>query len=64
MILDLFPKAIEFSNVQGYNDIRDVVRRVLSSDENYRYTGQCKIIILAWNIGIHERCLLRWLKYH
>ncbi len=55
MILDLFPKAIEFSNIQGYNDIRDVVRRVLSSDENYNLTGQCKNIILAWNIGMHER---------
>jgi hypothetical protein len=30
MILDLFRKEIEFSNIQGYDDIKDVVRRVLS----------------------------------
>jgi len=64
MILDLFRKEIEFSNIQGYDDIKDVVRFVLSSDENYRSTDQCKNIILAWNIGMHDRCLLRWLKYH
>ena len=44
MILDLFRKEIEFNNIQGYDDIKDVVRRVLSSD--YRSTGQG----LAWNI--------------
>ena len=55
MILDLFRKAIEFSNIQGYDDIKGVVRRVLSSDENYRSTGQRKSIILVWNIGLHER---------
>ena len=61
MILDLFRKEIEFSNIQGYDDIKDVVRCVLSSDE---ITGQCKNIILAWNIEMHDKCLLRWLKYH
>ena len=25
MILDLFRKEIEFSNIQGYDDIKDVV---------------------------------------
>ena len=49
MILDLFRNEIEFSNIQGYDDIKDVVRFVLSSDENYRSIGQCKNIILAWN---------------
>ena len=62
MILDPFRKEIEFSNIQGYDDIKDVVRCVL--DENYRYTGQRKSIILAWNIGMQKKCLLRWLKYH
>jgi len=42
MILDLFRKEIEFSNIQGYDDIKDVVRCVLGSDENYRSTGQRK----------------------
>ena len=66
MILDLFRKEIEFSNILGYDDIKDVVRYVLSSDENYMYTGQCKNSCLEyWNIGIlHERCLLQGLKYH
>jgi len=35
MIVDLFRKEIEFTNIQGYDDIKDVVRCVLSSDENY-----------------------------
>ena len=45
MILDLFRKGIEFSN-----DIKDVVRRVLNSDENYKSTGQRK----------HYSCLEYW----
>ena len=64
MILDLFRKEIEFSNIQDYDNVKDLVRRVLSSDENYRSIGQHKNIILAWNIGMHEKCLLRWLKHH
>jgi len=27
MILDLFRKDIEFKNIQGYDDIKDIVRR-------------------------------------
>jgi hypothetical protein len=37
MILDLLRKEIEFENMQGYNDIKAGLRRVLSSDES-----QCK----------------------
>jgi Holliday junction resolvasome RuvABC ATP-dependent DNA helicase subunit len=33
--LHLFHKELEFGNIVGYDDIKDLVRRVLSSDENY-----------------------------
>jgi Holliday junction resolvasome RuvABC ATP-dependent DNA helicase subunit len=33
--LQLFNKEVEFGNIVGYDDIKDLVRRVLSSDENY-----------------------------
>ena len=33
--LHLFHKEVEFENIQGYDDVKDLVRRVLSSDENY-----------------------------
>jgi hypothetical protein len=29
MILDLFRKEIEFNNIEGYDDIKDIVRRGL-----------------------------------
>jgi MoxR-like ATPase len=35
MILDLFRKDIEFYNIHGYDDIKDLVRRALDSHENY-----------------------------
>jgi MoxR-like ATPase len=35
MILDLFRKEIEFNNIQGYDDIKDIVRRVLDAEDNY-----------------------------
>ena len=67
--LHLFHKEVEFGNIEGYDDIKDLVRRALDSDENYNLlfmwsTGQCKDVILAWNSGMQKRCLLRWLKYH
>jgi hypothetical protein len=33
--LHLFQKEVEFTNIQGYDDIKDLVRRALDSDENY-----------------------------
>ena len=50
--LHLFHKEVGFGNIQGYSDIKDLVRRALSSQENYRSTGQRKSIILVWNIGL------------
>jgi replication-associated recombination protein RarA len=35
MILDLFRKDNEFSNIQGYDDIKDIVRRALEAEDNY-----------------------------
>jgi MoxR-like ATPase len=35
MILDLFRKEIEFNKIQGYGDIKDMVRRVLDAEDNY-----------------------------
>ena len=35
MILDLFRKEIEFNNIHGYDDIKDIVRRALDTEDNY-----------------------------
>ncbi|MGA9153590.1 MAG: hypothetical protein WBZ36_23670 [Candidatus Nitrosopolaris sp.] len=35
MILDLFHKKIGFNNVQGYEDIKELVRRALDAEDNY-----------------------------
>jgi MoxR-like ATPase len=35
MILDLFHKEIEFNNIHGYDDIKDIVKRALDAEDNY-----------------------------
>jgi len=35
MILDLFHKEIEFNKIQGYDEIKDIVRRALDVEDNY-----------------------------
>ncbi|MGA9150958.1 MAG: hypothetical protein WBZ36_10280 [Candidatus Nitrosopolaris sp.] len=35
MILDLFRKEIEFKDIQGYDDVKDIVRRALEAEDNY-----------------------------
>ena len=35
MILDLFRNEVEFNDIQGYDDIKDIVRRVLDAEDNY-----------------------------
>ncbi|HYA83533.1 MAG TPA: ATP-binding protein [Candidatus Bathyarchaeia archaeon] len=35
MILDLFRKEVEFENIQGYHDLKDIVRRALDAEDNY-----------------------------
>jgi hypothetical protein len=32
---DLFRKQIEFNNIHGYDDIKDLVRRALEAEDNY-----------------------------
>jgi len=32
MILDLFHDEVEFKNIQGYDDIKDIVRRALDAE--------------------------------
>ncbi|MGC1928377.1 MAG: hypothetical protein WA667_05335 [Candidatus Nitrosopolaris sp.] len=34
MILDLFRKEIGFNNIQGYDDIKDIVRNALDAEDN------------------------------
>jgi hypothetical protein len=33
-MLDLFRKEIGFENIQGYDDLKDIVRRVLDANAN------------------------------
>jgi DNA polymerase III delta prime subunit len=35
MLLDLFRKEVEFENIQGYDDLKDIVRRTLDAEDNY-----------------------------
>jgi Holliday junction DNA helicase RuvB len=35
MILELFRKRNEFYNIQGYDDIKEIVRRALDAEDNY-----------------------------
>jgi MoxR-like ATPase len=35
MLLDLFRKEIDFVNIQGYDDIKDIVKRALDAEDNY-----------------------------
>jgi MoxR-like ATPase len=35
MILDLFRKEIEFENIQGYDGIKDIIKRTLDAEDNY-----------------------------
>jgi hypothetical protein len=35
MLLDLFRKEVEFENIQGYDDLKDIVKRALDAEDNY-----------------------------
>jgi MoxR-like ATPase len=35
MILNLFRKEIEFNNIHGYDDLKNIVRRALDTEDNY-----------------------------
>jgi hypothetical protein len=66
--LHLFHKEVEFGNIVGYDNIKDIIRRALSSNENYNllFCGPPASVktLPTWNIGMQARRLLRWLKYH
>ena len=58
MILDLFRKEIEFNNIQGYNDIKDLVRRALDAEDNYNllFVGppaSAKTLFLLGILGVY-----------
>jgi hypothetical protein len=35
MLLDLFRKEVDFVNIEGYDDIKDIVKRALDAEDNY-----------------------------
>jgi Holliday junction resolvasome RuvABC ATP-dependent DNA helicase subunit len=35
MLLDLFRKEVQFENIHGYDDIKDIVKRALDAQDNY-----------------------------
>ena len=56
MILDLFRKEVEFDNMQGYDDIKDLVRRALEAEDNYnlRFVGPPATAKTLFLLGILE----------
>src|SRR5215831_19160766 len=56
MILDLFRKEIEFDNIHGYDDIKNVVRRALDAEDNYNllFTGPPASAKTLFLLGILE----------
>ena len=34
-LLHLFHKEVEFGNIEGYDDLKDIVRRALDAEDNY-----------------------------
>ena len=56
MILDLFRKEIEFENILGYDDIKDIVKRALDAEDNYNllFTGPPASAKTLFLLGIIE----------
>ena len=56
MILNLFRKEIEFNNIKGYDDIKDIVRRALDAEDNYNllFTGPPASAKTLFLLGILE----------
>jgi MoxR-like ATPase len=56
MILDLFRKEIEFNNIEGYDDIKDIVRRALDAEDNYNllFVGPPASVKTLFLLGILE----------
>jgi MoxR-like ATPase len=56
MILDLFRKEIEFDNIHGYDEIKNIVRRALEAEDNYNllFIGQPASAKTLFLLGILE----------
>src|SRR5215469_2652202 len=56
MILDLFRKEIGFENIQGYDDLKDIVRRALDAEDNYNllFIGPPASAKMLFLLGILE----------
>src|SRR5215468_3367847 len=56
MILDLFRKENGFENIQGYDDIKKIVKRALDSEDNYNllFTGPPASAKTLFLLGILE----------
>ncbi len=54
--LHLFHKEVEFGNIEGYDDIKNLVRRALDSDENYNllFVGPPASAKILFLLGILE----------
>ena len=46
MILDLFRNEVELKNIQGYDDIKDIVKRALDAEDNYRSVNPLNGIVI------------------
>jgi hypothetical protein len=51
MLLDLFRKEIGFENIQGYDDIKDIVKRALDAEDNYNLLGSVET---TFCLDIHQ----------
>src|SRR5215813_10126650 len=56
MILDVFRKEVQFENIQGYDDLKDIVRRALDAEDNYNllFTGPPASAKTLFLLGILE----------
>src|SRR5215469_10058561 len=57
MILELFRKKIEFINIQGYDDIKDLVKRALDAEDN------CNLLFVGPPASAKTLFLLGILEY-
>ena len=66
MILDLFRKEVEFENIHGYDDIKEIVKRALDVEDNYNLLfigppASAKTLFLTVKVGargklFHSHC--------
>jgi MoxR-like ATPase len=54
--LHLFHKGVEFGNIEGYDDIKDIVRRALDAEDNYNllFIGPAASAKTLFLLGILE----------